>query len=61
MGTFDSTAFRSHGNKEGGETVMFNGPGDGAAHGKVVMDSAGEVVYARDVEGNVYVNKQADS
>lgn len=59
MGTMDSDAFRSRTRDDGLEDVLFNGPGDGGAHGHVVQNpSTGEVIYARDVEGNVYVDRK---
>ena len=59
MGTQDSSAFSSKIRPDGMESVLFNGPGDGANHGHVVQNpQTGDVVYARDVEGNVYVDKK---
>lgn len=59
MGTMDSSAFRSQVRDDGLENVYFNGSGDGSSHGHVVQNpETGETIYARDVEGNVYVDKR---
>jgi hypothetical protein len=59
MGTMDSSAFKSQIRPDGLENVYFNGPGDGPNHGHVVQNpQTGEVIFARDVEGNVYVDKR---
>ena len=58
MGTQDSSAFREYVTQDGNTNILFNGDGDGAAHGHVVQHTGadGQTVYdyVRDVEGNVY-------
>jgi len=59
-GTMRSSAFTTKNNRTDGKTNhYFNGPGDGKRHGHVVEGpKPGEYDYARDVEGNVYIDKR---
>jgi len=55
----NSTAFKSKVRGDGKENVFFNRPGDGKNHGHVVQDpKSGKVTYARDEDGNVYVDEE---
>jgi len=60
----DSSAFKDQPKNDGSgkSDILFNGPGDGSQHGHVVqsMDANGNPIYhyARDVEGNVYIDKK---
>jgi hypothetical protein len=59
----DSSAFTDRKRKDGSgkSDILFNGAGDGAQHGHVVqsLDVDGNPIYhyARDVEGNVYIDE----
>lgn len=52
----DSSAFRDTERKDGSgkRDIYFNGPGDGANHGHVVVNPDGSYEHVRDVEGNTY-------
>jgi len=62
MGTMNSSAFSDKERSDGARDILFNGPGDGSAHGHVVergqADGSRTYDYVRDVEGNVYVDKK---
>lgn len=56
----ESTAFKSRVRKDGKEEILFNRPGDGARHGHVVQDpNSRETYYARDEDGNEYIDKKS--
>ena len=59
MGTFNSSVFKSKTKADGKTHDFFNGPGDTGKHGHVVQSQRPgkptKYQYARDVEGNVYV------
>lgn len=61
MGTFDSSAFKDAEKNDGSgkRDIYFNGSGDDT-HGHVVQsqdtDGNTQYHYARDVEGNVYID-----
>ncbi len=60
MGTMNSSAFDDKIRTDGKRSILFNGPGDGANKGHVVIDDTGTVIFARDVEGEVYVDDSKD-
>ena len=53
-----STAFREYEDEKGQNNVLFNrGREDGDTHGHVITSDNGETTnYARDEDGNVYVD-----
>ncbi|HUY25202.1 MAG TPA: hypothetical protein VMV09_07870 [Candidatus Saccharimonadales bacterium] len=58
MSTKESSAFKDQVRPDGRREYLFNGPGDGGQHGHVVENQDGSYQYARDVEGNVYIDRR---
>ena len=59
----EGDAYKDEIREDGKRDVQFNrGPEDGGSHGHVVTSpDNSETYHARDVDGNVYVNKESDS